>query len=264
MSNDEEILNIKEKARSLLPALKEELADLAKNVEDENLLKFLHWKQDVQRAAERFRAHVSWRKDNPWAFDNLRVSEDEQLKKVVKGEIMVAPESLASKNGEAVLVGRLRNNDMSDGRTPQDVSRSFFYLIDRVLEREEAQLNGVIIFHDLAGLSKNNLHPTIPRLVLKGILGHFPIRIKGIYLLNPPWFFNGFFAVIKNTLFPKKLKQRMFNVDGIEDIYEVIDKEKLLEEHGGNLQHDNNAYVEEQCAKEKDTNGQFRSLSSCV
>ena len=264
MPSDQEILEIKKKSLGLLPALKEELGDLAQDVEDENLIKFLHWKQDVQRAAERFRAHVSWRKENPWAFDKLRVSEDGQLKKVMKSEVIVAPDSLVTKSGEAVLVGRLRNNDMSDGRTPQDVARSIFYLIDRVLEREEAQLHGVIIFHDLNGLSKNNIHPTIPRLVFKGIIGNFPVRIKGIYLLKPPWFFNGIFAVVKNTILPKKLKQRVTNVDSIEDMYDVIDKEKLLEEHGGNLKHDNNVSVEELGAKEQDKNGEFRSLKSCV
>ena len=87
MSNLEEI---KAKAFSLLPGLKTELGDAAADVPDKQLLKFLHWKPDITRAAERFRAHLKWRKGNPWAFDDqpLRVSSDEQLKKLLKNDFL--------------------------------------------------------------------------------------------------------------------------------------------------------------------------------
>lgn len=256
--------NQKDQALALLPELKEELGNLAVGVTDKNLLKFLLWKPNVKRAADRFRAHIEWRRDNAWAFDEpeLRVSTDAQVDRLIKGEVIVAPDSLVSKDGSAVLVGRLRNNDMKDGRTATDVCRSILYLVDRVLEREEAQLNGVVIFHDLNGITKNNVDIQIPKMLLRGIIGHFPIRIKGIYMLNPPWFFKGMFSVISNLLFPKKLKARTHFLNSIDDVYKFIDQDKLLAEHGGSLEFDVKVWAQRH--REREENGTIESLHNCI
>ena len=55
------------KVLELLPALKEELGKDAVDCTDTLLMKFLFWKPNVTRAAERFRAHQKWRKDSPFA-----------------------------------------------------------------------------------------------------------------------------------------------------------------------------------------------------
>jgi len=260
--NEQEGIELKKRALELLPSLKEELGDLANGVSDANLLKFLYWKTDVSRASERFRAYVTWSKENPWAFDSLEASKDGQLKKLLMDNIVIGPESLVSKDGGAVLVGRLRNNDMTDGRTPQEVCRLILYLIDRALEREEAQIHGVTIFHDLSGLGRNNVHPGIPKLLLKGILGHFPLRINGFYLLNAPWFFRTFVSTAVMTFFPKKLKQRTHFIDSLDDLHKYINKEKLLKEHGGELDFDTKAWVENQCERER--NGTRETLHECI
>lgn len=270
----------KETALSLLPALKQELgAELVDGVPDHQLLKFLLWKTDVSRAAERFRAHVRWRESNAWAFgdgdeteDNhqqqkhkrLTVTDDPEIGRLLGGAFVVAPPSLTSPKygGAAVIVGRLRKNDMKDGRTPVDVCRSLLYVIDRTLEREEAQLHGVVVFHDLQGLKRDNVHPAIPKMLLGGILGHFPLRIRGLYLLNAPWFFKVFFRVVSNLFFGKKLKQRTHFVDNLEDMYAVLDKKNMLTEHGGELDFDAEAWVEEQRRLEE--SGGAGSLSCCL
>jgi hypothetical protein len=262
MSNEE---NLKSLALTLLPGLKTELGDLTTNVPDKQLLKFLYWKPNIQRAASRFRAHVQWRKDNAWAFDDphLRLSSDEQLKRLIKSEFIIAPESIVSKNGAAVLVGRLRNNDMGDGRTPKDVCRAILYIIDRVLEREEAQMNGIVIFHDLGGLSKNNVHPLIPKMLLSAIIGNFPVKIRGLYLLNRPFFFKVLFTPIKKVLFPKKLKERTYAVDSIDEIYKIVEKEKLLTEHGGELDFNPEDWVSKH-EKNEESEDNFGSLHHCI
>jgi len=262
MGHEEEL---KAKALVLLPALKTELGDeLTNNVPDKQLLKYLYWKSDVKRAAERFRAHVDWRKSNPWVFDDpqLRVSTDIQLKKLIRSEFLIAPKSIVSKSNAAVIVGRLRNNDMTDGRTYTEVCRTIIYMIDRVLEREEAQLNGIIIFHDLAGISRNNFHPLIPKTVLSAIIGHFPVKISGLYILNSPFFFKSFIYPITKVLFPKKLKERTHFIKSIDEIYNVISQPLLLKEHDGELSFDVDAEI---TSYEKDEESEkFGSLSFCV
>ena len=42
------------------------------------------------------------------------------------------------------------------------------YTINRVLETPNAQENGIVVFHDLKGLVRNNLDVRIPKMVLVG------------------------------------------------------------------------------------------------
>lgn len=247
---DEASRKIKEDALALLPALKDDLKDLAGGVSDENLLKFLHWKPNVERAAGRIRTFQKWQSDNPWTYTDLKLSQDETLKKRIHDQIAVAPESIVAKDGSSVIVGRLRNNDMSDGRTPKDVCRMMLYVIDDALSRDRTQMKGVTVFHDLNGLSKNNIHIGIGKLLGQAIIGHLPLKIKGMYLLNAPFFFRASFGIITKLFFPKKLKERIHFIDSIEGIYEFIDQDKLLVEHGGTLEFDIDAWIQKQCEKE--------------
>lgn len=157
----------------LLPALKEELhveENVASDdivIKEYNLLKFLRWKPNINRAAGRYRGLQQWRKENPFAWDDkpLLASQDEALRRVLEGEVIVAPDGMVDKQGRAVLVGRLRNNDRSDGRTPYDFVRMTIYTIDRVLENEHAQKNGLVVFHDMTDLSPKNLDIRIPKIM---------------------------------------------------------------------------------------------------
>ncbi len=220
-------------------------------VSDEFLLKFLCWKQDVKRAADRFHIFQKWRNANSWSHTNLQLSSDPLLKKHVASNVIIAPDSLVTKSGCTVIVGRLRNNDMTDGRTPEQVCRMLLYIIDRVLERESTQENGIVVFHDLSGISKNNIHPGVAKMLLGAIIGHFPLKIKAIYLLNAPFFFKTMFTIVSSFLLPTKLKQRVHYVDSIEDMYEVVDQELLLKEHGGELLFDTDKWVSEQVQREE-------------
>ena len=250
-----------EKALELLPSLKAELGDLANGVKDYNLIKFLRWKADVGRTAERYRGLVQWRKDNPFGMDEppLQASRDPRLKRVLESSVIVAPEGMVDKEGHTVIVGRLRNNDMSINSV-HDVVRMAVYTIDRVLEREDAQKNGVVVFHDMRGLSRNNLHPAIPKMLISAIIGHFPIRIKGIFILDAPFFFRGLFRVV-SLLMPAKLRARTHFVNDINEIYAVIDQDQLLEEHGGKRKHDSIQWVDSQIQRE--LNGTMQSLRDC-
>lgn len=249
----------------LLPSFKEELGSLADGVSDSNLLKFLHWKCDVKRAAGRFRDHLTWRQDNPWAMDDpdkpLQASKDSDLQRVLESEFVVAPEGLVDKKGHTVLIGRFRNNNMSDGRTSQDIVRTMIYTIDRLLERESTQQHGITVFHDLNGLSRNNISPAAAKILLRALIGHFPIRIKNIYILNAPLFFRGFFSVLSLAM-PSKMRARTHFVHSMDDIYKVIDQRELLEEHGGQRVHDSTAWVAQQM--EREANDSIDSLQACV
>ena len=250
------------KAEDLLPALQREVTNNENDkVMEYNLLKFLRWKPHVSRAAGRYRGLQKWKHDNTFAFHNLQASQDATLKRVLESEVIVAPTDMVDKQGSTVLIGRFRNNDMSDGRTPKDVVRMMIYTIDRVLETENAQMNGIVVFHDFTGLTTNNLDPRIPKLLLGALIGHFPIRVHGIYAYNAPAFFRAMFGVMSSLFMPAKLKKRVHFVTSLEDVYQVIDQDEMLEEHGGKRVHDTKAWVASQM--EREVNGTIESLGDC-
>lgn len=258
--NEEETQAVKNKALELLPQFRETLGDIAKDVSDENLLKFLHWKPNLTRATERFQAHINWRSKNTTFFDSdplLLASQDPLLQKHLCEEIIVAPPGMSDKYGNAVVVGRLRNNNMRDGRTPKDVARMLVYTLDRVLERENAQINGVTVFHDLRGLGPSNVHPSIPKILFGAIIGNMPIRVQAIYIWNAPMFFWGFFKIV-SIFMPQKIKQRIHLVKDLSEV--PIEPDEFLVEHGGKREYNSKEWVEAQIQREK--NGSISTFGS--
>lgn len=138
--------------------------------------------------------------------------------------------------------------------------RMLLYTMDRVLERPHAQVHGITLFHDMKGVTAKNLHIGIPKVLVNAIVGHFPIRIESAYILNAPFIFKGMFSLI-SFLMPAKLRKRFHFVNSIEEVYEVIEKDQLLEEHGGKRVHDSTAWVSSQM--ERESNGSVCSLKEC-
>ena len=256
MSNtDQDADKIDTVALELLPALKDELTKyhLPHNDDDDDdeyLLMFLRWKQDVKRAADRYRSFVEWKrsKENVGVFDtSLRLSEDPALEKIMTSEVIIAPPTLTTLSinptgngndddgggGGPVLIGRLRNNDMKDGRRPDDVVRMMFYTIDQTLaQRPEMQRYGATIIHDLRGFDPaRNASPAAAKKLFSALLGHFPIRINAIYMYKAPWAFsNLFFPLLSKTIMSKKVRQRVRFISSLDEIKDVVDLEQLPEE----------------------------------
>jgi len=257
----------------LLPLLREELAselDAVAVMTDEQLVPFLRWKPNVARAAQRVRAFLSWKRDNPHLFDEtLRLSQDDPLCRVLASRFIVAPPELKTKpndpndkGGSPVLIGRLRNNDLRDGRTVDDVCRALFYTLDRLLETPASSEQGIVILHDLRGFSPSkNADLGIPKTLFGALFGHFPVRIKAIYLLNAPFFFHAFFQMVSTLLFPAKVKARCKFIKSLKEIEDVVDIDLLPRDVGGNAdEFDVEAWMEEQ--KQRELNGTLVTMTT--
>lgn len=249
---------------SLLPDLKAELGAECEGVSDEHLLMFLYWKADAQRAAKRFRDLVEWKKTEKGIFDEtLRISKDPELERLLMSEVIIAPQGLTTHEGGPLLIGRFRNNDMTDGRTVDGVCRMLFYTIDQVLQRPETQKHGVTIVHDVRGFDKGkNARFEIAKRLLKGFLGQFPIQVKGIYICQAPLVFIGFFKVV-SVFLPKKIRDRVRFIDDfteLDTVHKVADPDHLLPEMGGTLEWNVKDWIDEQ--KRLEESGNFQSLTS--
>lgn len=250
------------KALELLPALKEELKEACEGVDEYYLLMFLRWKQNITRAADRYRSFLKWKDENPGLFDqSLRVSKDPELVRLLESEVIVTIPGLTTKEGGPLLIGRLRNNDMTDGRTVEGVSRMLFYTVDRTLTQQNAQDYGLTILHDLRGFNREkNARVAVAKAVFHALLGHFPIRVKAIYIWQAPWFFFPFFTIVSTMVMPKKIRNRVHFIDDLSEIQDVVDQQSLLVELGGTLEWSAKDWVED--CKQKETEGNFISMTN--
>ena len=148
------------------------------------------------------------------------------------------------------MIGRFRNNDMTDGRTADGVCRMLFYTIDRVMQRPETQLHGITIIHDLRGFNKSkNVRLEVAKRLFHGLIGQFPVHIKAIYICQAPLVFVAFFKIVSNLILTKKVRQRVKFIDDFQelnDVYDVVDPNSLLTELGGTLEWSAKDWVEEQ------------------
>jgi len=243
-----------EELNELLPALKESLGSTAEGVEDVHLKQFLRWKPNVSRASQRLEAFLQWKKANPTLFSSgLRLTKDEELVRLLKSEVIVHPPGLKTNGGSPILIGRLRNNDMKDGRTVEGVCRMMFYTMDRMLEMPETCDEGITILHDLKGFNPSkNADLGIPKVLFGAIFGHFPIRIKNIYLMNAPFVFYAFFKAMSTLLFPAKVRARCVFINKLDDIKDVMDTDALIKGVGGKAEFSVDDWIEAQKKREQD------------
>lgn len=80
-------------------------------------------------------------------------------------------------------------------------------------------------------------------------------------MLNPPMVAKGLFTIVSNLLLPKKIRQRAHFIKSIEEVYNIVDREKLLCEHGGDLNFDMSNWVE--IHKKREVNGTIESFKTC-
>lgn len=257
-------------ALRLLPELKESLGwtdeGRSGDVDDEHLLVFLRWKPSVKRAAGRYRGFLGWKLENPGLFDStLRISKDTELERLLRREVVVGPPCLLTRGGGVLLIGRLRNLDFTDdGRTTttttRDACRMIFYTLDRTICRPEAQHHGVTMLHDLRGLDvTKNVRVEVARTVLHGVLGHFPLRVDGIYMWKAPALFRTFFRIFSALVMPRKVRERVHFIDDLSEVESIIDLDSLPTELGGKLEWSCNDWIEEN--KRHELNGTMKTLT---
>lgn len=249
---------------SLLDDFRTELGEVGEGASDEQLLPFLYWKPDVNRAAKRFRDMLEWKKAETGIFDeSLRVSKDPELERLIASEVIITPPGLTTKAGGPLIIGRFRNNDMTDGRTNDGVVRMLYYTIDQLVQRPETQKHGVTIVHDLRGFNKSkNARLEITKRLFQGFIGVFPVQIKGVYICQAPLVFIGFFKIV-SVFMPAKLKSRVHFIDSFEEletVHKIADPSHLLPEMGGTLEWNVKDWIDEQ--KRKEESGDFKTLTT--
>jgi len=146
------------------------------------------------------------------------------------GTIMSIPDA-RDKKGRKILNITPKNLDSAlDG--VEDRARTLLYLLHQEIVSERTQQEGFVVIIDLAGVGMHVINRPAQKLVSEVLQNAFPAKIKQIFIVNIPWFFNVLFSIAQMFMKPK-MKQRVKVIYTSEELLEFIDKENLPPSLGG-------------------------------
>ncbi|XP_040076764.2 alpha-tocopherol transfer protein-like [Ixodes scapularis] len=214
-------------------------------LDEEFLVKFLRGrKYRVEEAFENIRKYFRVRLEHADIFDNLlpsRIMFDAIFHQNKLVTLLKKPDSL----GRGILLAKF--GAWNPTVCPlNEYIRANLVVSECGLLNKMAQIAGVVGVADLDGLKMSHLlyyTPSEIKKIIKLIQVSspfcmqecYPLRIKGIYVVNNPAFFELLFAVAKLFLKPKLLKRVRFIGRDYEKLHELIPRDRLPEEYGGTL-----------------------------
>ncbi|XP_027750117.1 alpha-tocopherol transfer protein [Empidonax traillii] len=114
-------------------------------------------------------------------------------------------------HGSKVLIYRIGQWDPNEF-TVYDVFRVSLITSELVVKEIETQRNGVKAIFDLQGwrfAHAFQISPAVAKKIAAVLTDSFPLKVRGIHLINEPLFFYPVFALIKPFL-TEKIKERVF------------------------------------------------------
>ncbi|XP_061183887.1 alpha-tocopherol transfer protein-like [Saccostrea echinata] len=237
--------------------------ELQIRTDDVFLLRFLRAKKfDYDRAYNLILTHFQMKKENPKLFENLRPSA---VKHVLEAGVTgVLPHR--DKEGRRVIIFRPGRWDPS--RFPvDDVFRTNFMTISKIIQDEATQVNGIIMVMDLDGVGwahARNISPFYAKRIMSLLQDAFPARFKGIHYLNEPAVFDYIFAIVKQFMKEKTVNRLHFHGKNVQELTDYIDPEYLPEEYGGKAPpYSNKEWMEEllKCDAEFDEEAKYGFVS---
>uniref|UniRef100_A0A667YU53 Tocopherol (alpha) transfer protein n=1 Tax=Myripristis murdjan TaxID=586833 RepID=A0A667YU53_9TELE len=194
---------------------------------DAFLIRFLRARDfDVELALKR------WRRDSPEISGCL--SPRSVLGLLNNSYHAVLPQR--DHAGSRVLLYRIGQWNPKDWSAFQ-VFRVSLMTSEIICTETETQQRGLKVIFDLAGWSLGHalqFNPSLAKKISSVLQDSFPLKVRGIHLLNEPRFFRPVFAMLRPFL-PEKIKQRihMHGADYCNTLSDFFSPSVLPPEYGG-------------------------------
>ncbi|XP_077990563.1 alpha-tocopherol transfer protein-like [Glandiceps talaboti] len=116
--------------------------------------------------------------------------------------------------------------------------RASIMFMEKILEEEETQVNGIVAISDVVGMTMSHvtsLGPNTARKVADVFQNALPLRMKAIHYVNQPKIFDTMFALIKPFLGDKLKKRIHFHGEEFGTLHEYVPSSTLPTEYGGSI-----------------------------
>ncbi|XP_028986477.1 alpha-tocopherol transfer protein [Betta splendens] len=179
----------------------------ASTLSDAFLLKFLRARDfDVELALKLLLNYQLWRRESPEISGCLSPSSVLGLLNTSYHAVL----PLRDHTGSRVLIYRIGQWNSKDWSAFQ-VFRVSLMTSEIICMETETQRRGVKVIFDLQGWMLGHalqINPSLARRISSVLSDSFPLKVRGIHLVNEPMFFRPVFAMLRPFL-PDKIKQRI-------------------------------------------------------
>ncbi|XP_010900742.1 alpha-tocopherol transfer protein isoform X1 [Esox lucius] len=214
------------------------------NWSDSFLIKFLRARDfDVEQSLKLLVNYQRWRKECPEISANLHPSSVLGLLKNNYHGVLQGRDH----SGSRVLIYRIGQWNPKDF-TAYQVFRVSLITSELIVQETETQRNGLKAIFDMKGWGFSHafqVTPSLAKRISSVLTDSFPLKVRGIHLINEPIFFRPVFTMIRAFL-PEKIKKRihMHGSTFKETLRFFFSEDILPQEYGGS-----GPTIEEVCQK---------------
>ncbi|KAG8442003.1 hypothetical protein GDO86_010972 [Hymenochirus boettgeri] len=200
---------------------------------DEYLLRFLRARDFcIDQAFKLLKNYHKWREECPEITANLCPSSLLNLYRAGYHAVLKSRDDSGSK----VLVYRIEQWEPKEF-TAYEVFRVSLITSELIVKEEETQRNGIKAIFDLQGwrlVHAFQITPSMAKRIAGVMTDSFPLKVRGIHLINEPLLFHPVFAIIRPFL-PDKIKERvhMHGSNYIPSLHQHFPSSILPPEYGG-------------------------------
>jgi len=209
------------------------------------MLRFRNY--DIKSATDRLLTYLDWRVKNDVVHHDI--TKDKKMQVLLKEKIVrLLP--TRDKQNRGIIILNLRNANPKKYSSIDTVKCIHWLLLTALKKDPLIQKNGFVGINDMLGATHHNIDINVPRTLLPLANKVFPVRIGGMYIMNP----NALLQIMVPLYqrFSPKLAKRI-HIYGThkEKLLRNFDKDAITEDVGGTLKFDYDAWLEKQFNPEK-------------